>query len=152
MSDKYIDVIVADRTVREALLNAAKTGGIGYTEADGTVHKISDTYGGGGGGYDLLFVYAKNPEDYDGVDLSKLSIKEGSFEAVEAKLANGTPVNVGLQCIWPHDGFFPCAVYAAIKIDIGYRFIAFSSYTNSPQSCEIVFDSSYEITSMEFDG
>lgn len=43
---------IMDRDTHNALVNAFKTGGIAYTDDDGTVHKIADDYinGGGGGG------------------------------------------------------------------------------------------------------
>lgn len=40
---------ILDKDTHNTLVDALKSGGIGYTEADGTVHKISDTYASGGG-------------------------------------------------------------------------------------------------------
>lgn len=40
---------ILDKDTHSTLVEALKSGGIGYTEADGTVHKISDTYASGGG-------------------------------------------------------------------------------------------------------
>lgn len=45
---------IMDRDTHNALVNAFKTGGIAYTDDDGTVHKISDDYvNASGGGSDL---------------------------------------------------------------------------------------------------
>ena len=41
---------IMDRDTHNALVNAFKTGGIAYTDDDGTVHKIADDYINGGGG------------------------------------------------------------------------------------------------------
>ena len=40
---------ILDKDTHNTLVEALKSGGIGYTEADGTVHKISDTYASGSG-------------------------------------------------------------------------------------------------------
>ena len=47
---------IMDRDTHNALVNAFQTGGIGYTDDDGSVHKIADDYvsGGGGGGRETL--------------------------------------------------------------------------------------------------
>ena len=54
-----------DKDTHNTLVEALKSGGIGYTEADGTVHKISGDYveGGGGGGSDLPEVTADDNGD-----------------------------------------------------------------------------------------
>ena len=50
---------ILDKDTHNMVVEAFKSGGIGYTEADGTVHKISDTYAsGGGGGKTPLFTVA----------------------------------------------------------------------------------------------
>ena len=48
---------IMDRDTHNALVNAFKTGGIGYTDDDGSVHKIADDYvSGGGGGGSIFYV------------------------------------------------------------------------------------------------
>ena len=44
---------IMDRDTHNALVNAFQTGGIAYTDDDGTVHKISDDYVNASGGSDL---------------------------------------------------------------------------------------------------
>lgn len=41
---------IMDRDTHNALVNAFQTGGIAYTDDDGTVHKIADDYVNSGGG------------------------------------------------------------------------------------------------------
>ena len=44
---------IMDRDTHNALVNAFRTGGIAYTDDDGTVHKIADDYINSGGGSSL---------------------------------------------------------------------------------------------------
>lgn len=85
---------ILDKDTHNALVEALKSGGIGYTEADGTVHKISDTYAsgggggtGGGGGFDAV-IKSEQDENEDWV----YTLLEGSYSAVKAKLSTGVPV------------------------------------------------------------
>ena len=80
---------ILDKDTHNTLVEALKSGGIGYTEADGTVHKISDTYasggGGTGGGLDAII----KGEQVD--DAWVYTLLSGTYSAVKAKLATGIP-------------------------------------------------------------
>ena len=111
---------ILDKDTHNTLVEALKSGGIGYTEADGPVHKISDTYGGGGGSSlpevtsddngDVLTVvsgeWAKaapsggGGSGFDAVIKSEqdenedwvYTLLEGSYSTAKAKLSTGVPV------------------------------------------------------------
>ena len=108
-----------DKDTHNTLVEALKSGGIGYTEADGTVHKISGDYveGGGGGGSDLPEVSAADNGDvltvvegewakatpsggggFDAIikgeqvdDAWVYTLLSGTYSAVKSKLATGIP-------------------------------------------------------------
>lgn len=62
-----------DKDTHNMVVEAFKSGGIGYTEADGTVHKISGDYvEGGGGGSSLPEVSAADNGDV-------LTVVEGAW-------------------------------------------------------------------------
>lgn len=81
---------ILDKDTHNTLVEALKSGGIGYTEADGTVHKISDTYasgggGGTGGGFDAIIKGEQVDEAW------VYTLLSGTYSAVKAKLATGIP-------------------------------------------------------------
>ena len=66
---------IMDRDTHNALVNAFQTGGIAYTDDDGTVHKIADDYinGGGGGdaGYDVIIKVNTTEGDFVNLEVIK---------------------------------------------------------------------------------
>lgn len=83
---------IMDRDTHNALVNAFKTGGIGYTDDDGTVHKISEDYAGeGGGGSDDNF------SNYDIVlqlnsvegDITSITAMKGTLAEIKEKIESG---------------------------------------------------------------
>lgn len=113
---------ILDKDTHNTLVEALKSGGIGYTEADGTVHKISGDYvEGGGGGSSLPEVSADDNGDVltvvsgewakatpsggisydavihgtsqDGVTFT-YTLASGSFSAVYNKINTGADVTI----------------------------------------------------------
>ena len=78
-----------DKDTHNMLVEALKTGGIGYTEADGTVHKISDTYGGGGTGGRFEVVFS---EHYDAEEDDSYYIPDKTYEEALAAYNAGCVV------------------------------------------------------------
>ena len=68
---------IMDRDTHNALVNAFQTGGIAYTDDDGTVHKIADDYVNSGGGSSLPSV---------------TSADEGKVLAVATTYTKGAPI------------------------------------------------------------
>lgn len=123
MSDKYIDVIIADRPTRDKILGAATTGGLGYTDADGTVHKIDSDYieGGGGGGGGTFIINVLYSDQYMQGYLDK------NFTEIRTALASGiVPLVVDANPEAPEGTayYYDYVLYTEIyegtyKVDIG---------------------------------
>ena len=80
---------ILDKDTHNTLVEALKSGGIGYTEADGTVHKISGDYvEGGGGGSSLPEVSADDNGDV-------LTVVEGEW--AKAAPSGGTLMSMVAQ-------------------------------------------------------
>lgn len=61
---------IMDRDTHNALVNAFKTGGIGYTDDDGTVHKLADDYVSGAAENKLLFISSTIENDTETLSMT----------------------------------------------------------------------------------
>lgn len=126
MSDKYIDVIIADKPTRDKILGAAATGGLGYTDADGTVHKIDSDYieGGGGGGASVC-------------DIEEITKSETVEWTVSAKDGVYADVDITLIDTWSYEsGLPPSLGIVSITVDnVEHEFYPYSCvFTEIPDT------------------
>ena len=156
---------ILDKDTHNTLVEALKSGGIGYTEADGTVHKISDTYAsGGGGGSSLPEVSADDNGDvltvvegewakaapsgggYDAIinfsvdDGGNITatLVEGTFADVTAKMMDGDPVSIA--CSQVTEEAYEAYLVEGIAFEEGE--ISFIAGTLSPQRA-VINDTAY---------
>ena len=95
-----------DKDTHNHLVDAFNTGGIGYTEADGTVHKISGDYveGGSGGGYDAVIVISQGSGGTYTAEATS-----GSYSELSAKMASGEHVSIAVYS-YGEDTYYEYAV------------------------------------------
>ncbi len=125
---------IMDRDTHNTLVNAFKTGGIAYTDDDGTVHKIADDYINASGGSDLPEVTSADEGKVLAVNSSGewAAERQGlihltdsgidvSANQLKAMLDNGVlPYFIGVEDAPPYYGYQVYHLVALNSGDEGY--------------------------------
>ena len=123
MSNKYIDVIIADRPTRDKILGAAADGGLGYTDAEGSVHQIDAKYisgGGTGGGYDFNIKIDATSQD----DPPIIAIVSGSYTDLLGIFDEGEFINgvLSLQTSDTNITYYTCSSMDTYNVEEAHTF------------------------------
>ncbi len=127
---------ILDKDTHNMVVEAFKSGGIGYTDADGTVHKISGEYvaGGAGGEYNAVLkaTITIDAETYEHTTVEWVA-EEGTFENVW-QIGGARRPNILVYAVFEYDNV-PSGYEDLIPVN--YQILSYQSIDFIPSNSDV---------------